>query len=210
MFQLCLPYIQGVAVVWFPSTVSGMHKSIRLFQVTKFDKFYLLVFEQATYTLLRNRLTNWTPSDVDIAAHVWSFYLGKLHDQFLSWTRLQRNNRCLSFYVFKGGEPGRDKVSEIDSYLFYSFYYYYSHGYSCLHSAIQGMCPMMTLALTTTKCWTWRLNPTESDLQQMRWPNNQIRSATTVKLMCRVLTLSIINKLSVELIQVMFQKFEGS
>ena len=33
MFQLCLPYIQAVAVVWFPSTVNSMHKSIRLYQV---------------------------------------------------------------------------------------------------------------------------------------------------------------------------------
>ena len=41
------------------------------------------------------------------------------------------------------------KVSEIDSYLFYSYYYYYTHGYSCLISAIQGMCPMITLALTS-------------------------------------------------------------
>ena len=41
------------------------------------------------------------------------------------------------------------KVSEINIYLFYSFYYYFSHGYSCLLSAIQGMCAMITLALTS-------------------------------------------------------------
>ena len=44
------------------------------------------------------------------------------------------------------------KVSEIDSCLFYSYYYYYTHGYSCLISAMQGIVPMMTLALTTTNC----------------------------------------------------------
>ena len=41
------------------------------------------------------------------------------------------------------------KVSEIDSYLFYSYYYYYTYGYSCLLSAIQGMCAIITLALTS-------------------------------------------------------------
>ena len=40
-------------------------------------------------------------------------------------------------YVFEGGEPGRDKISVIDSYLI---------------STIQGICPMMTHVLTTTKC----------------------------------------------------------
>ena len=64
----------------------------------------------------------------------------------------------ISVYIFvvvfksEGWEPGQgDKISEIDSYLFYSYYYYYyTHGYSCLLSAIQGMCPMITLALKTT------------------------------------------------------------
>ena len=177
------------------TNLSGYFKSLNLINfICLFLNKQLILCSEIDWRIGRHLMLI---SQRMFGASIWANFMIRC----LSWTRLQRNNRCLSFYVFKGGEPGRDKVSEIDSYLFYSFYYYYSHGYSCLHSAIQGMCPMMTLALTTTKCWTWRLNPTESDLQQMRWPNNQIRSATTVKLMCRVLTLSIINELSVELIK---------
>ena len=53
------------------------------------------------------------------------------------------------FLVFQseGREPDRvDNVSEIDSYLSYNFCYYYTHGYSSLLSAIQGMRPIITLA----------------------------------------------------------------
>ena len=84
-------------------------------------------------------------------ASIWAAFEKNNHSSIVLLVRNLPAKAIISniFLVFQseGREPDRvDNVSEIDSYLSYNFCYYYTHGYSSLLSAIQGMCPIITLA----------------------------------------------------------------
>ena len=156
-------YIYHVLVVQFLSTMNGMHKLIRLGQVFNSIQnevninlisilFAHLWFVQATYTFFpiwigKSKVVwYWSYLSVRAASECTNGYIAVVCQKLACKVKISAH--LFTFFRCGGGEPDRgDKVGEIDRYLIYSYLYYYIHGYSCLLSAIQGMCTMITLAL---------------------------------------------------------------
>ena len=159
-------YIYHVVVVQFLSTMNSMYKFIRLGQVCNIQNevninlisilFAHLWFVQATYILfsnfdwqIRSRLILISYLSIWAASECTNGYIVVVCQKLAC--KIKISVHLFKFFRCGGREPDRgDKVGKMDRYLFDSYLYYYTHGYIRLLSAIQSMCPMITLGLIIT------------------------------------------------------------